>query len=83
MSQTGKVQHCPVIVYGSEYWAGLLDWLHSPVLAQGKVAPKDLELFQICDSPEQVIESILVILGGKDGAEGQPTGPTVHGREAQ
>jgi uncharacterized protein (TIGR00730 family) len=81
--QTGKVQHFPVILYGSEYWAGLLDWLRSPVLAQGKVAPKDLELFRICDSPEKVIESILEILGGKDGAEGQPAGPTVHGREAQ
>ena len=81
--QTGKVQHFPVILYGSEYWAGLLDWLHSPVLAQGKVAPKDLELFRICDSPEMVIESILEVIGGKDRAEGQPAGPTVQGREAQ
>ena len=43
--QTGKIRHFPVVLYGSEYWQGLLDWLHAPVQAEGKVAPRDLALF--------------------------------------
>ncbi|MFB3908313.1 MAG: TIGR00730 family Rossman fold protein [Candidatus Eisenbacteria bacterium] len=56
--QTGKVKNFPVILFGSAYWAGLLDWLRSAMLAEGKVAPADLDLFHICDDPDEVVQLI-------------------------
>jgi uncharacterized protein (TIGR00730 family) len=80
--QTGKVHHFPVVLYGSAYWKGLLDWLHEPVLAEGKVAPRDLELFEIVDEPAHAVSHILDVIGRRSDAEIQPS-PTTRGREAQ
>ena len=54
--QTGKVLHFPVVLYGTEYLEGLLDWIRSRMLAEHKIRPRDLDLFVICDEPEQVVE---------------------------
>jgi uncharacterized protein (TIGR00730 family) len=54
--QTGKVLHFPVVLYGSDYWAGLLAWIKSTMLAEQKIKRKDLDLFVICDDPVQVVE---------------------------
>jgi uncharacterized protein (TIGR00730 family) len=54
--QTGKVLHFPVVLYGTEYWEGLLDWIRSRMLAEHKIKRRDLDLFVICDEPEQVVE---------------------------
>jgi uncharacterized protein (TIGR00730 family) len=67
--QTGKVEHFPVVLYGREYWGGLLQWLRDPVLAQGKVKPVDLGLFRVCDEPDEVIEHILDVVERKGEAE--------------
>jgi uncharacterized protein (TIGR00730 family) len=74
--QTGKVQHFPVVLFGSRYWAGLLDWLRGPVLAEGKVAPADLDLFRVSDDPGEVVDHIRAVLGAKAGQEATPA----HGR---
>lgn len=52
--QTDKIHDFPVILYGAEYWAGLLDWVESTAVAQGTVSPQDQELFVVVDSPEEV-----------------------------
>ncbi|HEY7358216.1 MAG TPA: TIGR00730 family Rossman fold protein [Ktedonobacterales bacterium] len=57
--QTGKVEMFPIILFGSQYWGGLLDWIKTLMLAEGKIAPEDLELMQITDSPEEVAQIIL------------------------
>jgi uncharacterized protein (TIGR00730 family) len=57
--QTGKVQNFPIILYGAAYWKGLLDWIRSAPLAEHKIAPADLDLLLLCDSPEQVRDTIL------------------------
>ena len=57
--QTGKVHNFPVILYGSEYWSGLLGWLRDTMLAEAKIAEPDLELLTMCDSPQEIVESIL------------------------
>jgi uncharacterized protein (TIGR00730 family) len=67
--QTGKVHHFPVALYGSEYWGGLIRWLEQRPVAEGKMAPKDLALFEVCDEPEQVVEHITSVLRGKGRAE--------------
>jgi uncharacterized protein (TIGR00730 family) len=63
--QTGKVQHFPVVLYGAEYWSGLVQWLRHPVLEEGKVAPDDLGLFHVCDDPEEVVPYIKSVTGEK------------------
>lgn len=52
--QTGKVQNFPVVLFGSEYWRGLLDWMRATMLAEGKIAPADLKLMVVTDSPVEV-----------------------------
>jgi uncharacterized protein (TIGR00730 family) len=57
--QTHKVTRFPVILFGSEYWQGLLDWLAGPVLAGGKIGAADLELVHVVDDVEQAVRIIL------------------------
>jgi uncharacterized protein (TIGR00730 family) len=56
--QTGKVSNFPVILFGSEYWSGLLDWVRERMLAEGKVSPEDLELLVVTDSPEEAVRIV-------------------------
>ncbi len=57
--QTGKVQNFPVILFDSSYWHGLLDWLRSTMLAEGKIAAADLDLLVVTDSPTEVRDLIV------------------------
>jgi uncharacterized protein (TIGR00730 family) len=57
--QTGKIRNFPVILFGSEYWTGLLTWLRETMLAGGKIAGPDLDLMVVSDSPEEVRDLIL------------------------
>jgi uncharacterized protein (TIGR00730 family) len=56
--QTGKVRDFPVILVGTEYWRGLLDWIRGTLLAEGKVSPEDVELLLVTDSPAEVVRAI-------------------------
>ncbi|NOQ81440.1 MAG: TIGR00730 family Rossman fold protein [Methylophaga sp.] len=56
--QTNKIRHFPVILYGSSFWNGLIDWLKSEVLALGCIDEEDLDLFYVVDSPEEVLPII-------------------------
>jgi len=56
--QTGKIDHFPVVLFGREYWGGLLEWLRSVVLERGAISPSDLELFAITDSPDQAADLV-------------------------
>ena len=52
--QTSKVERFPVVLYGSEYWSGLLDWTRDRLLVEGMVSQADLDLIQVVDSTEEV-----------------------------
>jgi len=56
--QTHKIKPFPVILVGSEYWKGLLDWIKGVVLKEGKISPQDLEIFQLIDEPEEIVKTI-------------------------
>src|SRR5438105_6338163 len=60
--QTGKVQHFPVVLVGSDYWRGLLDWLRDGPLVEAKISPEDLELFRVCDEPQEGVSFIQEVL---------------------
>jgi uncharacterized protein (TIGR00730 family) len=57
--QTEKIRKFPVVLYGSEHWVGLIEWLREIVAAAGCVDPKDLALFSLADSPEEVLSVML------------------------
>lgn len=56
--QTQKIRHFPIILYGSSFWAGLIDWLKDQVLTTGCISEEDLDLFYIVDSPSEVLPLI-------------------------
>jgi uncharacterized protein (TIGR00730 family) len=57
--QTKRMPHFPLICYGSEYWAGLVAWLRNTMEKQKFISPGDIELFTMCDTPEDVVKTIL------------------------
>jgi hypothetical protein len=62
--QTRKIRPFPVILVGSEYWKGLLDWIKEAVLKDGRISPEDLDIFQLIDDPAEIVKAIkrMVIL---------------------
>src|SRR5213593_2689096 len=56
--QTGKVKHFPVVLFGAQYWAGLVEWLKDRVAGEGKIASTDLRLFTITDSPREAVATV-------------------------
>jgi uncharacterized protein (TIGR00730 family) len=52
--QTGKIPRFPVLLFGSSYWQGLLDWMRTQVAAPGRIDAADLDLFRVTDSLEEV-----------------------------
>ena len=58
--QTGKMSPVPLILVGSDYWKGLLDWMKEVMLrGSGNISDQDLELLTVVDTPDQVAEQIL------------------------
>ena len=53
--QTGKVTTFPIILVGTEYWSGLLDWLRSVMAMDGKISRSDLDLIHLTDDPDEVV----------------------------
>jgi uncharacterized protein (TIGR00730 family) len=57
--QTGKVTRFPVVLLGSAYWRGLIDWLTTTMVAEGKVNPEDLDLLCVTDDVEEAVRYIV------------------------
>lgn len=55
LAQTGKVTAFPVVLFGTAYWGGLLDWLRETMLADGKIAEADLDLLYVTDDVEDAV----------------------------
>jgi uncharacterized protein (TIGR00730 family) len=54
--QTGKIEHFPVVLVGSEFFGPFLDWIKGTLVAQGMIAAADLDLIQVTDDPHRVVE---------------------------
>jgi uncharacterized protein (TIGR00730 family) len=55
---TGKITKFPIVLVGSAYWSGLLDWLKTTMLAEGKIGTDELALLHIADDPAEVVKII-------------------------
>ncbi|MEV4438016.1 TIGR00730 family Rossman fold protein [Streptomyces sp. NPDC049577] len=53
--QTKKVTRFPIVLFGSDYWSGLVDWLRGTLVAGGKAGPHDLRLFHVTDDVEEAV----------------------------
>jgi uncharacterized protein (TIGR00730 family) len=67
--QTRKVTSFPVVLFGSEYWQGLIGWLRASLLASGNIAAEDLDLVQVSDDIDEVVELMVA---------GRPAPATPH-----
>jgi uncharacterized protein (TIGR00730 family) len=56
--QTGKSRRIPVILVGTTFWRGLLDWFRNTLVANGMIGPQDLDLVQLIDEPANVVDAI-------------------------
>ncbi|MFJ6212831.1 TIGR00730 family Rossman fold protein [Streptomyces sp. NPDC092296] len=68
--QTRKVTRFPVVLFGTRYWGGLVDWLRDTLIAQGKASPADLELFHVTDDVDEVMK-ILADARRRNGSSDQ------------
>jgi uncharacterized protein (TIGR00730 family) len=57
--QTKKIRDFPVVLFGTSYWSGMVNWLRDVVLPDGKIGTHDLELFHLTDSPEEVVQIVI------------------------
>ncbi len=69
--QTGKVRNFPVVLFGTEYWSGLMAWMRERLVVEKKISAEDLDLIFITDSPADAVSHVL---------ECQPHGPGAHPR---
>jgi hypothetical protein len=62
--QTGKIEHFPVVLVGTEFFGGFVDWIRARLVAEGMISPEDIELIQVTDDPKRVVE-IMRRAGGR------------------
>jgi uncharacterized protein (TIGR00730 family) len=57
--QTGKIGNFPVVLFDSDYWGELLDWVREEMLEDGLISPGDIELLMLTDDPEEVARLVI------------------------
>ena len=67
--QTGKIGTFPVVLFDSDYWGEMVDWIRAEMLADGLVSPADLELLHLTDDPSEAVQWIVTTMGSRE-AEG-------------
>lgn len=75
--QTKKIRNFPVVLFGSGYWQGLLQWITSTMLHEGYIGEDDLKLIHLTDSPQEAVNFVI-----KTFEEGAVNGETGSGHEA-
>ena len=58
LAQTKRIKPFPIILYGTEFWSGLLDWVRTVMVRDGYIEASELDLVTIKDTPEEVLEHI-------------------------
>jgi len=64
--QTGKTKRIPVILVGSHFWQGFLDWIKIQMADQGLIEDKDLNLVQLIDEPANIVDAIFAFYEAHD-----------------
>ena len=72
--QTRKVTNFPVVLFGREYWSGLMEWIHDTMRHEGKVSASDVDLLCVADSPEEAASYVLERYRAANGRGPRETG---------
>jgi uncharacterized protein (TIGR00730 family) len=56
--QTGKTRPIPIILVGTPFWSGMMEWFKSTLIEEKVIRPEDLDLIQIIDEPKEIVSSI-------------------------
>jgi hypothetical protein len=56
--QTGKTRRMPIILVGSQFWGGMVEWFKTALLEEQVISPEDMDLIQVIDEPEEVVSAI-------------------------
>ena len=54
--QTQKITSFPIVLFGTEYWGGLVDWLRNTMVADGKVSAEDIDMLHITDDVDEAVD---------------------------
>ncbi|MFW6082136.1 MAG: TIGR00730 family Rossman fold protein [Desulfosalsimonas sp.] len=57
--QTDRIKPLPVVLFGRDYWEGLIDWIKCQLLGKAMISEKDMDIIQITDNPEEVLEIVM------------------------
>ena len=79
LAQTGKVTSFPVVLLGTSYWKGLIDWLRDTALAQGTIKQLDLDMLRLTDDVDEAV-GVMVATRDERLAASERTGGGVIGR---
>ncbi len=81
--QTQKVTSFPIVLLGTTYWGGLLDWIRDVVMAEGKVSAKDLDLFRVTDDVDEAVAIMVAARGDRERRESEGGQPEVEPHRAE
>ena len=56
--QTEKIEPFPIVLVGSEFWGGLVEWIEDKMIESGNISPEDISLFTVLDDPAEVVAHI-------------------------
>jgi uncharacterized protein (TIGR00730 family) len=63
--QTGKIGSFPVVLFDTDYWGEMLDWIRAEMLVDGLVSPGDLDLLRLTDEPEEAVAWVTSMLDAR------------------
>lgn len=56
--QTEKIEPFPIVLVGSQFWGGLVEWIEDKMITSGNISPDDISLFKVLDDPDEVVAYI-------------------------
>ena len=57
--QTRKIRNFPVVLFGSQYWGGLAQWIKETMVGHATISPEDIDLLVVTDSPEEAVQTVI------------------------
>lgn len=69
--QTGKTRRIPIILVGSQFWSGLVEWFKTTLVTEKMISPEDMNLIQVIDEPKAVVDAIFTFYESR-GFEASP-----------
>lgn len=58
LMQTHRIRPLPIIMVGTEYWSGIIEWIKKQLLEEQMISPEDMDIFKVIDEPEAVVRAV-------------------------